>query len=249
MSAIRDYVNHGGSWWETAGYSFYVSAFLQSGTWQTETIGPSGMNFFGVPVGGGDVAQPAEPVSVTADGQTILGADVAAGLAGLTSIVNRGLVRTPDDPGHLALLAGAQQDFLGAYRLDGWGCLWRIGGFWPNRNVALPAATATMEYLFTHPPLAYPSGPIKYLWHGTLLVESRPVLKGAAVVNGSFSFAIANCPTGATNFIERSPDPAGQAGWQDVFAFLTPQTETNWTEPDPAPGPASFYRVRSAVGP
>ena len=42
---------------------------------------------------------------------------------------------------------------------------------------------------------------------------------------------------------------AGQAGWQDVFAFLTPQTETNWTEPDPAPGPASFYRVRSAVGP
>jgi hypothetical protein len=242
LSAILDYVNHGGSWWETAGYSFY-------GAWQTETIGPTGMNYFGVPVGGGDVAQPAEPLTVTALGQTVFGADLSGRLQGLSSIANRGLLRTADDPGHLALLAGAQQDFLGAYRLDGWGYLWRIGGFWPNPSVVLPAAAATMEYLYTHPPLPFPSGSTRYLWHGSLAVECRPVLKRAAGSNGFFSFTIANCPTGATNYVERCPDPVGQAGWQDVFSFRTPQAETNWTDPQPATALSSFYRVKSVVDP
>ncbi len=246
LGAIYDYVNHGGCWWETGGYSFYGAAYLQSGAWQTEVIGSSGMNYFGVPVGWGDVNQAAEPLTVTSLGQIVFGTDLAGHLQGLTTIVNRGLPRTADDPGHHALLAGAQQDFLGAYRLDGWGCLWRLGGFWPNPSVALPAATATMDYWFTHPPLAFPSGPTRYLWHGTLEVQCRPVLKRASLTNGVFSFAIANCPTGATNYLERAPDPAGQTGWQNIFTFVSPVAETNWTEADPSPA-AIFYRVKSVV--
>jgi hypothetical protein len=248
LRAIQDYVNHGGSWWETAGYSFYDASYLQSGAWKTEAIGPSGMNYFGVPVGGGDVAQPAEPLTVTALGQTVLGEDLSLRLQGLTSVVNRGMLRTPEDPGHLALLSGAQQDFLGAYRLDGWGYLWRIGGFWPNRSVVLPAAAATMEYLYTHPSLPIPASNTKYLWHGSLAVDSKPVLKHAAAANGAFSFTIANCPTGATNFVERSPDPAGLDGWMDVFSFLTPEAETNWTDPQPIAALKNSYRVKSVVG-
>jgi len=248
LSAIRDYVDRGGSWWETAGYSFYVSAFLQSGTWQTEVIGPGGMNSFGLPVGGGDNAQPPEPLAVTPLGQTVFGADLSARLQGMTSTVNRGLLRTPDDPGHLTILAGAQQAFVGAYRLDGWGYLWRIGGFFPNPNVVLPAATAAMEYIFTNPPLPFEGGPTRYLWHGNMVVQSRPVLRRASVANGFFSFTIGNCPTGATNFIERSIAPDGQGGWQDVFNFLTPFSETNWTDPQEAQSPSSFYRVKSVVG-
>lgn len=245
LGAIQYYVNHGGSWWETAGYSFYVSAYLQSSVWQTQNIGPGGMGFFGLPVGGGAVDQPAEPLTVTGLGQTIFGADLSARLQGLATVVNRGLVRTTDDPGHLALLAGAQQDFLGAYRLDGWGYLWRIGGFWPNPNVVLPAAMATLEYIYTHPPLPFESGPTKYLWHGNMVVQSRPVLKRASSSNGSFSFAIGNCATGATNFVERAADPAAQTGWQEVFQFLTPLDETNWTDPQAAGLPQAFYRVKS----
>ena len=79
-------------------------------------------------------------------------------------------------------------------------------------------------------------------------MKSQPVLKRATVTNGSFSFTIANCPTGATNFVERSPDPSGQAGWQDVFNFLTPETETNWTDPQPATALNTFYRVKSTIG-
>ena len=249
LNAIRDYVNHGGSWWETAGYSFYTPSFLQSGVWQTETIGPTGMNYFGAPVGGGDSAQPAEPLLVTSLGQIVFGNGLSSQLQGLTSTVNRGLLRTPDDPGHLALLAGAQQDFLGAYRLDGWGYLWRIGGFMPNRNVVLPAAVATMEYLYTNPPLPFPPGSTKYLWHGNLAVQARPVIKRAAVTNGLFSLAIANCSTGATNYVERSADPAGLSGWSDVFTFLSPQDETNWTDPQPAGAARAFYRVKTLRAP
>jgi hypothetical protein len=248
LNAIQEYVNHGGSWWETAGYSFYNGSFLQSGVWKTETIGTSGMSYFGLPVGGGDVAQPPESLEVTALGQTVLGEDLSLQLQGLTTMVNRGLPRTPENPGHLTLLAGAQQDFLGAYRLDGWGYLWRIGGFWPNRSVVLPAAAATMQYLYTHPPLPIAASSTKYLWHGSLTVDCRPVLKRAAVTNGSFSFTIANCPTGATNFVERSPDPAGRDGWQDVFNFLTPEAETNWTDSQPGSALNAFYRVKSIVG-
>jgi len=68
LALIHDYVNQGGSWWETAGYSFYVASWLQSATWQTETIGARGMSSFGLPVGGGANAQPAEPLIVTAAG-------------------------------------------------------------------------------------------------------------------------------------------------------------------------------------
>ena len=249
LALIHDYVNHGGSWWETAGYSFYTSGFIQGTTWQTETIGPQGMGSLGLPVGGGDVAQAAEPLTVTALGQNVFGATLSAQLQGMTSVVNRGLVRTADDPGHLALLAGAQQDFLGAYRLEGWGYLWRIGGFWPNTNVVLRAAAATMEYLYTQPPLPFVSGPTKYLWHGRLMVESAPVLKDSSGANGVFSFRIADCPTGATNYLERSSNPASSSAWQEVFTFLSPPLETNWTDPSAPTFPRAFYRIKSVFGP
>jgi hypothetical protein len=168
LGLIRDYVNHGGSWWETGGYSFYAPAFLGGHGWQTETIGPDGIGYFGLRVGGGAVDQAAEPLTVTAQGLELLGSTLATSLQGKISAVNRGLPRTADAPAHLPLLAGAQQDFLGAYRLEGWGYLWRTGGFWPNADVVIPAAVATMEYLYTHLPLPAEPDPTRYLWHGVL---------------------------------------------------------------------------------
>ena len=172
LDLIQDYVNHGGCWWETGGYSFYTPAFLGAQGWQTQALGPAGMGYFGLPVGDGAVDQTPEPLTVTALGQELLGSRLSAALAGETSTVNRGLPRTADAPSHLTVLAGAQQDFLGAYRLEGWGYLWRVGGFWPNPQVVLPAAVAAMEYLYTHPPLPIDPDPIRYLWHGILLRTS-----------------------------------------------------------------------------
>ena len=178
LGLIHDYVNRGGSWWETAGYSFYTAAW-QSGGWKTETLGAAGMNSLGLPVGGGDTAQAAEAMTVTADGQAVFGPALSAQFAGLSAVVNRGLTRSSPDPGHLALLAGATQDFLGCYRLDGWGYLWRYGGFNPNPSVALASAPAVMEYLYTHLPLPAVASSAKYLWHGSAIPV--PVQRGTVL--------------------------------------------------------------------
>ena len=174
LEAVRGYVENGGSWWETAGYSLYSAVSRVDGRWQGEPIGSSGMSFFGLPVGGGEVDQPAEPLLVTPVGQAVLGAELSAKVAASMSPVNRGLSRGVDDPGHVTLVTGQKQDlvgarhFIGAYRLNGWGWLWRIGGFNPNPEVAVPVAVAAMEYVYTHPPLPVKAGGVKYLWHAVV---------------------------------------------------------------------------------
>lgn len=170
LDHIRDYVRCGGWWWETGGYSFHSAASQVNGQWRFDAVGPQGTGYLGLPVGGGDVEQTPEPLSVTAEGRAWLGKEVSDRIAGSASTVNRALLRGNEDPGHITLVTGREQDFVGAYRLGGWGWLWRIGGFYPNPDVAVPVTVATMEYLYTHaPPLSPPSG-VKYLWHATVTV-------------------------------------------------------------------------------
>lgn len=169
LQALTDYVNNGGSWWETAGYSFYSARYpLAGGGSASEAVGPSGMGFFGLPVGGGEVEQAPEPLQVTPAGREWFGEKLAAKLAGTPTPVNRGGLRSTDDPGHLTLLAGAEQDFLFGYRLGGWGWLWRLGGFHPNPQAVVPAVVAVTERLYTQPaPPAVVKG-WRTLWHATV---------------------------------------------------------------------------------
>jgi len=164
LDAVRHYVNHGGCWWETGGYSLYA-AIAPDGR---RDVGPSGSAVLGFTVGRGDVDQAPEPLAVPPESRAWLGKELSDRIATLSSAVNRGLVRGSHDPGHVTLVAGARQDFIGGYRLDGWGWLWRIGGFHPNPEVAVPAATAAMEHIATHPPLPVKAGGIRYLWHATV---------------------------------------------------------------------------------
>ncbi|NQT52680.1 hypothetical protein HQ576_11540, partial [bacterium] len=128
-------------------------------------VGPSGTGCLGMPVGGGDVDAPPEKLRVTPAGRAWLRGALADRIGRLSSAVNRGLVRGSHDPGHVTLVAGSTQDFIGGYRLDGWGWLWRIGGFYPNPDVAVPVAVRVMEHIATHPPLPAKVGGTKYLWH------------------------------------------------------------------------------------
>jgi hypothetical protein len=164
LDLIRTYVNHGGCWWETAGYSFYQAAWRHDGVWRYEIIGPQGMAHLQLPLDGGDVDQAAEPLQVPLEGAAWLGPALVARVARAASPVNRGLSRGHLDPGHVTLVAGRETDWLGGYRLDGWGWLWRIGGFWPNPEVALPVAVAALEHLATHSPEPVKPGGVKYLW-------------------------------------------------------------------------------------
>lgn len=168
LDAVRQYVNNGGNWWETAGYSLYTACYAQDGTVQREPVGPQGMGYLKLPVGAGDVYQPAELLRVTEDGRRWLGDALAAKVEANASAVNRGLTRGQDDPGHIALVAGRDQDFIGGYRLDGWGWLWRIGGFNPNPDVAVPVTVAAIEHLCSNPPEPFRAGGAYFLWHATI---------------------------------------------------------------------------------
>lgn len=175
LTAIRSYVNNGGVWWETGGFSFYQAVSPVPGggpggqvTWSGEAIGPTGSGFVGIPVGGGEVEQAAEPLRVTETGRAWLGDELAARVGKATSVVNRGGTRGSDDPGHVTLVAGEQQDFIVGYRLEGWGWLWRIGGFSPDPQVALPVTVAALEHLYLSPPPPFAAGGVKYLWHARM---------------------------------------------------------------------------------
>lgn len=172
LELVRHYVENGGCWWETGGYSFSQATSLAGDNWQGESLGPGGSGYFGLPVGGGAVDAPAEPLHATPTGQQWLGETLSAQVAQTSSATNRGLTRGNDDPGHVTLVAGQQEDFIGGYRLNGWGWLWRIGGFYPNPAVALPVTVAATEYLYTHPTLPVQAGGTKYLWHAVVRTKS-----------------------------------------------------------------------------
>ncbi len=171
LDAIRNYVQNGGQWWETGAASFYGAAWLdENGKWQRENIGAAGLAQLGLPMGSGEVAQAAEPLSVGRDAEILLGATTAT-IAQHSSVVNRGLPRGGGAPDHITLIAGRNDDFIGGYRLNGWGVLWRIGGFNPNPQVAIPTVVASLENGYQRPPLPLRNS-TKYLWHATF--ESAP---------------------------------------------------------------------------
>jgi hypothetical protein len=62
------------------------------------------------------------------------------------------------------LVAGRSADFIGGYRLDGWGWLWRVGGFNPNPDVAVPVMVKALEFVVTNPVQPIPTARIKTLW-------------------------------------------------------------------------------------
>ncbi|HEX8236756.1 MAG TPA: hypothetical protein VF600_12430 [Abditibacteriaceae bacterium] len=168
LEAVRHYVENGGNWWETGGYSFYLPTWREGNVWQNEAIGPSGMAVLGLPIGGGEVDAPAQSLRVTGEGREWLGNELSTRIESATSVVNRSLARGSDDPGHVTLVMGDNQDFIGGYRLNGWGWLWRIGGFNPNPQVALPVAVTAMEHLWNRPSQPGPASAVKYLWHFTV---------------------------------------------------------------------------------
>lgn len=171
LDAVRDYVRHGGHWWETAGYSFHHAIVPHDRGYAAEPIGPSGMGYLGLPVGGGDVDAPAEPLQLTETGRALMGDGLVSVLALGGCPVNRGLPTGHDDPGHLTLVRGPSGDYIGGYPMDGWGMLWRIGGFNPRGEVVVPIVIAAIEAAYTNVALPKPDSGTRFLWHA----RARPI--------------------------------------------------------------------------
>lgn len=149
LERIADYVRHGGIWWETGGYSFHAYAYPGAdGQWQRENTGSRGANILGFGCGGYDVDEPARPLRATPTGQQWLGAERVAALERLQAGVQRPFTGRPDA---LDLVRGGGDGFVSAIRGDGWGWLWRLGGFRPPAEVSRLAVVGTLEHLATQP--------------------------------------------------------------------------------------------------
>lgn len=171
IDAIRTYVNNGGAWWETGAYSFHRATYLEGGAWKTELVANAGLDRLHLPIGDGEVDDPSEPLHATEAGTAWLGAALASQIAQAGSVVNRGVVSNAAAPATV-LVAGAENNFIGGYRLEGWGYLWRIGGFNPNPAVATSAAVAATLHQYTTPPAPLPPSGTRYLYHATLTPAS-----------------------------------------------------------------------------
>jgi hypothetical protein len=148
LALIKDYVNRGGIWWETGGYSFHGYAYQAAdGTWQKKGIGTQGAGALGFQCGSYDVEDPSRRLTVTEVGTRWLGAERAKGIANLRSGVQRPFTGRPEA---LNLVLGGRDGFVSAIRCDGWGWLWRLGGFRPDPKAAELAVVGTLEYLATH---------------------------------------------------------------------------------------------------
>jgi hypothetical protein len=81
-------------------------------------------------------------------------------------------VRTSAAAPATLLVAGVEAGFIGGYRLDGWGTLWRVGGFNPDPEITPAVAVAATLHHYTTPPAPLPPAGTRYLYHATLTPAS-----------------------------------------------------------------------------
>ena len=163
LGHIADYVRQGGIWWETGGYSLYIYAHPgPDGQWLKENLGDRGAGALGFSCGSYDVDDPPRPLVVTEAGKQWLGSGWAAALQRLQSGVQRPFVGRPEA---LNLVMGGQDGFVAGIRADGWGWLWRLGGFRPNREAAQMAVVGVLERLATQPWPEPPRPEQKLFWN------------------------------------------------------------------------------------
>ncbi len=171
LDAVRRYVNYGGIWWETGAYSFHRAYYREGALWKSEPVGGDGLQYLRLPIGDGEVDEPASPLVATETGKVWLGDALAARVAQSASSVNRCVRSTEAAPATL-LVEGLGKGFIGGYRLDGWGTIWRVGGFNPDPEITAAVAVAATLHQFNSPPAPLPPAGTRYLYHATLVPET-----------------------------------------------------------------------------
>jgi len=83
---------------------------------------------------------------------------------------------------------------------------------------------------------------------GDLVFSVAPRCKRVSVAGNVVSVEMADCYVGITNCLERCLALGQEAGWQNVFTFVSATPGTNWSESVGGRGQA-FYRVKSLVSP
>lgn len=149
LDDIRAYVRDGGIWWETGGYSFYTCAYRDAqGDWARRPLGPAGARRLGFACAGFEVDTPAEPLRVTPAGRPWFDNALVSRIEASTSGIQRGF---EDDGPTLVLVESQSGDFAAAIRGQGWGWLFRLGGFRPDPGAAGAIVSGSLRHLLTRP--------------------------------------------------------------------------------------------------
>ncbi len=149
LQAVADYVDAGGIWWETGGFSFYYPCWPDGDGWRVGK-GMAGLaRILGAPLVLAD-NPPAEQVQLTAFASRLPG---LGGFRPTPCKVNRPLPEQ-DYPG-LVLVRGPSGPYVAGYQLSGWGYLFRVGGI-GQFEVTWPVAEAMLAWLYTNPPAEWP---------------------------------------------------------------------------------------------
>ncbi|MGC8668080.1 MAG: hypothetical protein ACP5VE_08210 [Chthonomonadales bacterium] len=147
VSAIRRFVQHGGTWFENGGYPFWTARAVDDAQTPSVALGPSGLAFLGAAASAiGLYTEPGVPLQPTAAGEAWLGVRWAQLISSCTARVNRPIL----DPGaDLVFAQGANGEaYLAGWQLGGSGWFLRFCGGPVPADVALPTGTALIERLF-----------------------------------------------------------------------------------------------------
>jgi len=164
LDLIRGYVNNGGSWWETGGYSFHQEVFLAGDKWLSSSVGPEAASYLGLQVLSGDLDIVPEKIRVARGGESWMGKPFTKILNRKYAQVNRAMPLRGSMP-VTPLVQSDEQLYVAGYRLGGWGHLWRIGGMNPERGFATSVVIAATLHQYINPPEPVKLPGTPRLWH------------------------------------------------------------------------------------
>jgi len=167
LEAIRSYVQHGGSWWESGGHSFHQELYREGEQWRNAVIGAAGLNHLKIQLAAGALDDDPQPLTVPRSGERWLGEPTARRVSRQFGQINRALVLSGTMP-VTVLVQGEEAIYVGGYRFDGWGHLWRVGGMHPERGFVTAVVLAATLHQYTNPPEPVGVSGTPRLWHAVV---------------------------------------------------------------------------------
>ena len=161
IDAIHDYVAHGGIWVETGSASFYGAVWKDGNAWKREGLGLRGLERLRSANAMADIDEPAVQLRASAAAADWFPPQVLERIAATQTQVNRAPCDGKGETVFPLVEDGDGRVWFGCHRLGGWGCLWRIGGSNPDRELALEVVPAALLHQFEHVPAPLPPAPYR----------------------------------------------------------------------------------------
>lgn len=147
LEVIKAYVDRGGIWWSTGGYPFYFSMLASKDmtSFKREPLYSSGAALFGISCPSGTPDEPYRQLQVTAAGKSWFDAERCKRIESRQMQTQRPFL---GERGLLPLITGDGIPYVSAYRCEGWGYMFNMGGFGVDDKLMSDVIAGTLEHLY-----------------------------------------------------------------------------------------------------